>query len=73
MEVKGEGHTQHDQPLGFLHAVRIGLGVSQGFPFGVFGFFDFVFGAVADEDRFTSPFDDDLSSDLHERRFLFWD
>jgi hypothetical protein len=52
--------TQHDEPLGFLDTVAVGLRVAQGFPFGVFCFFDFVLGAVADEDGFAAPFDDDL-------------
>ena len=36
------------------------MGVSKGFPFCVFGFFDFVWSAVADEDGFAAPFDDYL-------------
>ena len=54
------GFTDHDQPFWFLDAVRVGLGVSKRFPFCIFGFFDFVFGAVADEDGFAAPFDDYL-------------
>jgi hypothetical protein len=52
--------TQHDEPFGLLDAVLVGLGVAQGFPLGVFGFFDLGLGAVADEDGLASPFDNDL-------------
>ena len=52
--------TNHDQPFWLLDALRIGLRVSKAFPFGVFGLFDFVRGAVADEDGFAAPFDDYL-------------
>lgn len=52
--------TNHDQPFWFLDALGVGLGVSKSFPFCVFGFFDFVLGAVADEDGFAAPFDDYL-------------
>ncbi len=53
-------HAQHDEPLGLLDAVRIGLRVTQRFPFRVFSLLDFVVGAVADEDGLAAPFDDDL-------------
>jgi hypothetical protein len=55
-------HTQHDEPFGLLDTVLVGLRVAQGFPLGVFGFFDFGLGAVADKDGLTSPFDNDLVS-----------
>ncbi len=58
--LEAEDLTNHDQPFRFLDAVRIWLGVSERFPFCVFGFLDFVFGAVADEDGFAAPFDDYL-------------
>ena len=61
---KGKGLTDHDQPFRFLNALRVGLGISKGFPFCLFGFFDFVFGAVANEDGFAAPFDDYLYSML---------
>ena len=60
----GGDFTNHDQPFWFLDAFRVGLGVSKGFPFCGFGFFDFVLGAVADEDGFAAPFDDYLYSIL---------
>lgn len=56
----GEGLTNHDQPFWFLDTLGVRLGVSKSFPFCTFGFFDFVFGAVADEDGFAAPFDDYL-------------
>ena len=43
-----------------MDALRVWLRVSKRFPFCIFGFFDFVFGAVADEDGFAAPFDDYL-------------
>ena len=52
--------TNHDQPFWSLDTLGVGLRVSKGFPFCVFGFFDFVLGAVADEDGFAAPFDDYL-------------
>ena len=54
--------AQHDEPLGLLDALAVGLRVAQGFPFGVFGFFDLGLGAVADEDGLAAPFDNDLIS-----------
>ena len=54
------GHTEHYQPFGLLDAVGIWLGVSECFPFCFFCFFDFVGGAVPDEDWFAAPFDDYL-------------
>lgn len=52
--------AEQDQPFGPLDAVAVRLGVAQALPFGVFGRVDFVLGAVADEDGFAAPFDDDL-------------
>lgn len=56
--------TQHDKPFGLLNTVFVGLGVAQGFPLGVLGFFDFTLGTVADEDGLASPFDNDLVGEL---------
>jgi hypothetical protein len=61
--------TQHDEPFGLLDAVLVGLRVAQGFPLGVFGFFDFGLGAVADEDGLASPFDNDLGGVSQRSRF----
>ena len=58
-EERGE-HTDHYEPFRLLDAVRVWLWISERFPFGVFGRFDFVGGAVADEDGLAAPFDDDL-------------
>jgi len=52
--------AQHDEPLGLLHAVRVGLRIAQALPLGVFGFLDLVGCAVADEDGLSTPLDDDL-------------
>ena len=57
---KGGECTDHYEPFRFLDAVGVWLWISQRFPFGVFGRFDFVGGAVADEDGLAAPFDDDL-------------
>ncbi len=53
-------NTEHDEPLGLLHPVGILLRVAQFLPVGVFGFFDFAVGPVADEDGLAAPFDDYL-------------
>lgn len=52
--------TQHDQPLGLLDTVAVGLGVTEGLPFGVLGLLDLALGAVTDEDGLASPLDNDL-------------
>lgn len=52
--------AQHDQPLWLLYTVAVGLRVAQGLPVDLFGFLNFVLGAVADEDGLAAPFDDDL-------------
>ena len=53
--------TQHNEPLGVLHSRRIGLGISQCLPLGIFCLLDLVSCSVADEDGLPSPFDDDLN------------
>ena len=53
-------HSQHDQPLRFLHAVRIRLRISQGLPVRFLRRLDFVVGPVSDEHGLASPFDDNL-------------
>ena len=52
--------AQHDQPLGPLDAVLVGLGVAQAGGVDRAGFLDFRLGSVADEDGFAAPFDYDL-------------
>src|SRR5271154_547158 len=53
-------NAQHDEPFWSLHPVGIGLGITQlGYVDG-FRVFDFVCGAVADEHRLASPFDNYL-------------
>ena len=54
------GHTDHDQPLGLLDTIRIGLRVTQGLPVGLVRLVDLVLGAVADENGLAAPFDDHL-------------
>ena len=53
-------HSQHDEPLGLLDAVAVGLRIAERFPVDIFSFFDFVLCAVADENGFTTPFDEDV-------------
>lgn len=52
--------TEHDEPLGTLDAVLIGLGVTETLPLGSTGLIDLGLGAVTDEDGLTTPLDDDL-------------
>lgn len=52
--------TQHDQPLGALDTVVVGLGVTERLPLGLAGLGDLVLGTVADEDGLATPLDDDL-------------
>jgi hypothetical protein len=53
-------NSQHDEPFWFLYPVGIGLGVSQLSYVDGFRVFDFVCGAMADEHRLASPFDNYL-------------
>src|SRR3954454_22506171 len=53
-------NAQHDEPFWSLHPFGIGLGVTQLLYVDRFRLFDFVGGAVADEDRLASPFDNYL-------------
>ena len=53
-------HTQHDQPLGLLDTVLIGLGVTEGLPVKILGLLDLIRSTVADEDGLATPLDDDL-------------
>ena len=52
--------TQHNQPLGALHTVVIGLGITEGLPLGLAGLGNLILGAVADENGLTTPLDNDL-------------
>lgn len=54
------GLTQHDEPLGLLDTLLVGLGVAQGGDVDLVGLIDLGLGAVADEDGLASPLDDDL-------------
>ena len=55
--------TKHDKPLGLLDTVLVGLGVTEGLPFGLLGLVDLLLGAVTDEDGLTTPLDDNLFGD----------
>lgn len=55
-----DSHTQHDQPLGALDTVVVGLGVTERLPLGLTGLIDLTLGTVTDEDGLTTPLDDDL-------------
>jgi hypothetical protein len=52
--------TQHDEPLGLLNTVVVGLGVTERLPLGLAGLVDLVLGTVTDEDGLATPLDDDL-------------
>lgn len=56
--------AQHDEPFWLLDTVAIGLRVTQAFPLGVIGFFDFVLSAVADKYGLAAPFDNDLDGNV---------
>ena len=56
--------TKHDEPLGALDTVVIGLGVTKSFPLGVTGLIDLRLGTVTDEDGLSTPLDDDLLEQL---------
>ena len=53
-------YAHHDEPFWFLDAVLVSLGVAQFGYIDIFGFFDLVWSAVADEDGLAAPFDKDL-------------
>lgn len=55
-----DSRTQHDQPLGLLDTVAVGLGITQRLPLGVLGLLDLALGAVTDEDGLAAPLDNDL-------------
>jgi len=52
--------AEHDQPLGVLDTVRVGLRVAQRLDLDFVRLLDLVGRAVADEDRLATPFDDQL-------------
>lgn len=54
-------HTKHNQPLGVLHTLLIGLGVTERSDIDLVGLVDFILGTVTDEHGLTTPLDDDLS------------
>jgi hypothetical protein len=53
-------HTKHDEPLGPLYTILVGLRISESLPVVIVGLLDLISGAVADEDGLATPFDDDL-------------
>ena len=57
---QGRKHTQHDQPLGLLDTLLVGLGIAQGGDVDLVGLINLALGTVADEDGLASPLDDDL-------------
>jgi hypothetical protein len=56
--------TQHDQPLGLLHTLVVGLGVTQILPLCLTGLLDLILGTVTDEDGLATPLDDNLFGDV---------
>jgi len=63
--------TKHDEPLGALHTLVIGLGVTETLPLGLTGLIDLGLGTVTDEDGLATPLDDDLLKGL-DRTFRDW-
>lgn len=55
-----EERTKHDEPLGLLDTVGVGLGVTEGGNVDLVGLFDLRLGTVTDEDGLATPLDDDL-------------
>lgn len=64
-------HTKHDKPFGFLHTVGVGLRVSERLPFRVLCLLDFILSPMADEDRLSSPFDDDLDPSISKTSKIY--
>jgi hypothetical protein len=64
--------TEHDEPLGTLDTVLIGLGVTETLPLGSTGLIDLGLGAVTDEDGLTTPLDDDLLERVLDRHTGYW-
>lgn len=61
--VRKEGHggrTNHDEPLGLLDTLGIGLGVTEDGNVDLVGLLDLGLGTVTDEDGLATPLDDDL-------------
>jgi hypothetical protein len=52
--------TEHDEPLGALDTVFIGLGVTERLPLALTSLIDLRLGTVTDEDGLATPLDDDL-------------
>ena len=52
--------TKHDQPLWLLDTLDIRLRIPQRLPFHAFRVLDLLACAVADEDGFAAPFDNDI-------------
>jgi len=52
--------TNHDEPLGLLDTVAVGLGISEGGNVDLVGLLDLGGGTMANEDGLASPLDDDL-------------
>jgi hypothetical protein len=63
--------TEHDEPLGTLDTVFIGLGVTERLPLALTGLVDLTLGTVADEDGLATPLDDDLFGVL-DKDFDHW-
>lgn len=57
---KVSADTKHDQPLGALDTVLVGLRITESIPLGLTGLIDLTLGTVTDEDGLTTPLDDDV-------------
>jgi hypothetical protein len=56
--------TEHDQPLRFLHAIRVCLRIAERFDVDSIGFFNLVWRTMTNEDWLAPP----LNNDLYENR-----
>lgn len=56
----GIAYTQHDKPLWPLHSVVISLGITQALDVNLVGLLNLVGSSVSDENRLSSPLDDQV-------------
>jgi hypothetical protein len=57
---KVSADTKHDQPLGLLDTVLIGLRITESLPVILLSLLNFVLGTVTDENGLSTPLNDDL-------------
>ena len=57
-QMRADAH--HDEPLGLLDALGVGLGIAQGLHLDGVGLLNLIGRAVTDEDGLAAPLDDDV-------------